>query len=61
MTGSRCGGCVASTAPQSVLQDYLAEARQLLADAPSAALPQGRITPEADTLRWFALPAVCLD
>jgi len=40
---------------------YLAEARQILADAPTAELHQGQITPEADTLRWFVLPAVCLD
>jgi hypothetical protein len=45
----------------SVLEAYLAEARQILADALSVALPQGQITPEADALRWFVLPAVCLD
>ena len=50
-----------TTAPLSVLEAYLAEARQILADAPSVALSQGQITPEADTLRWFVLPAMCLD
>lgn len=49
-----------ATAPVSILQDHLAMARQILAAAPSTTLPQGSINPEADALRWFVLPAVCL-
>ncbi len=49
------------TAPLSALQDHLVEARRILAAASSEVLPQGTISPEADALRWFLLPAVCLD
>ena len=49
------------TAPLSALQDHLVEARHILAAASSEVLAQGTISPEADALRWFLLPAVCLD
>ena len=49
-----------TTAPVTVLQDHLAEARHILAEAPRVAQSPGRITPEADALRWFVLPGVCL-
>lgn len=50
-----------SAAPVTVLDDYLAEARRLLAAAPSpGAEDAGRVSADFDHLRWFDLPAVSL-
>lgn len=51
------------TAPESVLCDYLDEARALLADAgrPDCLADQsGTVNADFDHLRWFDLPARCL-
>jgi selenocysteine lyase/cysteine desulfurase len=51
-----------TTAPESALDGYLAEARHLLADAPEwDDSASGReLSPEFERLRWFDLPAACL-
>jgi hypothetical protein len=50
------------TAPESALEGYLAEAREILAGAtPYADEPPRGLTEHFETLRWFELPAACLD
>jgi selenocysteine lyase/cysteine desulfurase/amino acid transporter len=47
--------------PESSLQDYLHEARRILAATPSPVAGRpGTVSPEFDRLRWFDLPAECL-
>ncbi|HYN16939.1 MAG TPA: aminotransferase class V-fold PLP-dependent enzyme, partial [Actinomycetes bacterium] len=49
-------------APESDLEQYLIEARDILAGrsaAPAAPAP-GQVSPEFDRLRWFDLPTGCL-
>ncbi len=54
---------VPDTAPESALEDHLAEARAILADVPSddPALAEAAVNPDFDDLRWFDLPAVCVE
>ena len=49
-----------TTAPASVLDDHLAEARRVLAHASSDLGPAATLTGDFDHLRWFALPASCV-
>ena len=49
-----------TTAPASVLDDHLAEARRILAHASSDLGPAATLTGDFDHLRWFALPASCV-
>jgi len=51
------------TAPESVLPDHLAEAqRRFDAAPPWADEPvEGQVSADFEALRWFELPAVCLD
>ncbi|MGW6277079.1 aminotransferase class V-fold PLP-dependent enzyme [Kribbella sp. NPDC055071] len=50
-----------STAPESALQDYLAEARELLSTAhQTTAESEGQVNTHFDHLRWFDLPSRCL-
>ncbi len=50
------------TAPESVLETYLDEARALFATAAAVdpAYEEGTVNDEFDNLRWFDLPAVCI-
>ncbi|WP_241996469.1 aminotransferase class V-fold PLP-dependent enzyme [Kribbella antiqua] len=48
------------TAPESALQDYLAEARDMLSTCPGADETEGHVNTDFDHLRWFDLPARCL-
>jgi len=49
------------TAPESALQDYLAEARDLLAACHHADTDtEGHVNTDFDHLRWFDLPSSCL-
>ncbi len=50
-------------APESALAGYLVEAEQLASTRPVPVLgkPATRLSPEFERLRWFELPAVCLD
>jgi selenocysteine lyase/cysteine desulfurase len=46
------------TAPESVLADYMREARALLRGLePPAAAPEPRLTPRFERVRWFPLPS----
>jgi hypothetical protein len=47
------------TEPESRLEDYLDEARRLLADPPRPAVPPEPVVVDDDfeALRWFPLPA----
>ncbi len=47
---------------ESVLAEYLETARALAAERerPDLSLPSGGLTPDAEALRWFDLPAECL-
>ena len=49
-----------STAPISVLDDYLTQARQIIADAEPVSGAAAELGPDFDHLRWFALPAECV-
>lgn len=49
------------TAPESSLSTYLDEARAIFATAPGPADLDTTVNPEFDHLRWFDLPAACLD
>jgi hypothetical protein len=50
-----------TTAPESALQDYLAEARELLSTCQqSRADSEGHVNEDFDHLRWFDLPSQCL-
>lgn len=49
-----------ATAPVEALEGYLAEARRLLASAPSTLGPAAHLSDDFDHLRWFTLPEVCL-
>ncbi len=49
-----------STAPVEALQDYLAEARRILAAAPGPLPDPARLSADFDELRWFPLPGACL-
>jgi len=51
-----------TTAPESALADYLAEARRVLAAAPEWDLSaaHGQLSDEFERLRWFDLPAASL-
>ena len=47
-----------TTAPSSVLADYMREARRIMADAePPDCSDQAHLSEDFDTLRWFELPA----
>jgi len=47
-----------TTAPASVLADYMAQARRIMADAvPPDCSDQAHLSEDFDTLRWFELPA----
>ena len=50
------------TAPESVLETYLDEARALFATAAAVdpSYEEGTVNDEFDNLRWFDLPATCL-
>ncbi len=49
------------TAPESALQDYLAEARELMSTCQQAgADSEGHVNEDFDHLRWFDLPSRCL-
>lgn len=48
------------TAPIEALEGYLAEARRILASAPSSLGPSAHLSDDFDHLRWFTLPEVCL-
>lgn len=49
------------TAPESVLEDYLAEAKELFASVvASGDGAEGLVNAEFDHLRWFDLPSSCL-
>jgi hypothetical protein len=50
------------TAPESALDGYLAEARQLLSACQHTAPPadEATVNTEFDHLRWFDLPATCI-
>jgi hypothetical protein len=50
-----------TTAPESALQLYLTEARDLLS-TPQSPTPEseGQVNTEFDHLRWFDLPSSCL-
>jgi selenocysteine lyase/cysteine desulfurase len=49
------------TAPESALEDYLAEAREVLSTCPpDRADPEGHVNSGFDHLRWFDLPSRCL-
>jgi hypothetical protein len=49
------------TAPESALDDYLAEARDLLSTCQQDATdPEGHVNTDFDHLRWFELPSRCL-
>ncbi|TDD63470.1 aminotransferase class V-fold PLP-dependent enzyme [Kribbella antibiotica] len=49
------------TAPESALQDYLAEARELLTGSSDrSAEAEGTVNTDFDQLRWFDLPSRCL-
>ena len=51
-----------TTAPVSVLADYMAEARRIMAAAtPCASDEPAHLTADFDALRWFELPAESLD
>lgn len=49
-----------TTAPASVLDDHLAEARRIFAQASSDLGPAATLAGDFDHLRWFALPATCV-
>jgi len=51
-----------TTAPESALDDYLAEARRLMAAAPEWDAPAtaGAVSADFERLRWFDLPAASL-
>jgi selenocysteine lyase/cysteine desulfurase len=50
-----------TTAPSSVLADYMAEARSLMAEAsPPDCADADRLSDDFDSLRWFELPAGAL-
>ncbi len=51
-----------TTAPVSVLADYMAEARRIMSEAtPCASAEPAHLTADFDALRWFELPAESLD
>ena len=47
-------------APESVLPEYLEQARRLFAAAPDPGRDQALVSAGFDQLRWFELPAACL-
>jgi selenocysteine lyase/cysteine desulfurase len=50
-----------TSAPESALQDYLAEARELLSTCQQASADsEGHVNKDFDHLRWFDLPSRCL-
>jgi hypothetical protein len=50
-----------TTAPVSVLADYMATARTIMAEAPAPDLSEiAHLTDDFDELRWFELPAGAL-
>ena len=49
------------TAPESVLESYLDEARRLFAAAPAPDGHPASVNHDFDHLRWFDLPATCLE
>lgn len=49
-----------ATAPVEALDEYLVEARRILASAPSVLGPAACLSDDFDHLRWFTLPEVCL-
>jgi selenocysteine lyase/cysteine desulfurase len=50
------------TAPESALAGYLEEARALLANRPDPSdLPPSGVSADFEALRWFDLPAICVD
>ena len=49
-----------TTAPVEALQDYLAEARVILAAAPAEPGSAAQLSADFDALRWLALPGTCL-
>jgi selenocysteine lyase/cysteine desulfurase len=51
------------TAPEEALAGYLEEARRLVAERPEpeAAALAGSLSDDFESLRWFELPAACLD
>lgn len=48
------------TAPIEALQQYLAEARHILATAATTLGPAAHLSDDFDHLRWFTLPEACL-
>jgi selenocysteine lyase/cysteine desulfurase len=63
-TGEMRHPAVHVTAPESALEDYLAEARQLLDGhdecAPDSDDPSVRVSDDFEHLRWFELPDACV-
>ncbi|MBB6567803.1 aminotransferase class V-fold PLP-dependent enzyme [Kribbella sandramycini] len=49
-----------STAPESILAEYLAEARELLSTSQEPADLEATVNADFDHLRWFDLPSRCL-
>lgn len=48
------------TAPIEALQEYLTEARRILATAATTLGPAAHLSDDFDHLRWFTLPEACL-